>query len=42
MVRATIMSPSEYVGTIMELCQEKRGVFEDMKYIEEAQGKHIL
>lgn len=35
MVRATIMSPSEYVGTIMELCQYKRGVFEDMKYIEE-------
>ena len=35
MVRATIMSPSEYVGTIMELCQDKRGVFEDMNYIEE-------
>ena len=35
MMRATIMSPSEYVGTIMELCQDKRGVFEDMKYIEE-------
>lgn len=35
MVRATVMSPSEYVGTIMELCQDKRGVFEDMKYIEE-------
>ena len=35
MVRATIMSPSEYVGTIMELCQDKRGVFEDLKYIEE-------
>ncbi len=35
MVLATIMSPSEYVGTIMELCQDKRGVFEDMKYIEE-------
>lgn len=35
MVRATIMSPSEYVGTIMEFCQDKRGVFEDMKYIEE-------
>lgn len=35
MVRAIIMSPSEYVGTIMELCQDKRGVFEDMKYIEE-------
>lgn len=35
MVTATIMSPSEYVGTIMELCQEKRGIFGDMKYIEE-------
>ncbi|HWR19019.1 MAG TPA: translation elongation factor 4 [Clostridia bacterium] len=35
MVEAHIMSPSEFVGTIMELCQEKRGVFQDMKYIEE-------
>ena len=35
MVRANIMTPSEYVGTIMELCQDKRGVFIDMKYIEE-------
>ena len=30
---AHIYSPSEYVGTIMELCQEKRGVFKDMTYI---------
>ena len=35
MVNATIMSPSEYVGTIMELCQDKRGIFADMTYIEE-------
>ncbi|MBQ1966954.1 MAG: translation elongation factor 4, partial [Clostridia bacterium] len=30
---AHIYSPSEYVGAIMELCQERRGVFKDMKYI---------
>ena len=35
MVEAHIMTPTEYVGTIMELCQLKRGVFIDMKYIEE-------
>ena len=36
MVRATVMTPSEFVGTIMELCQDKRGVFENMTYIEES------
>ncbi len=35
MVEAHIMTPSDYVGTIMELCQEKRGVFIDMTYMEE-------
>ena len=35
MVKATIMTPSEYVGTIMELCQNNRAVFLDMNYIEE-------
>lgn len=30
-----IISPPEYVGTIMELCQDKRGVFKDMQYLEE-------
>lgn len=34
-VTATIMTPTEYVGAIMELCQKKRGTFIDMKYIEE-------
>ncbi len=33
-VKATIMTPSEYVGTIMELCQNNRGTFVDMEYIE--------
>ncbi|MEY8311107.1 translation elongation factor 4 [Oscillospiraceae bacterium 42-9] len=31
---AHIYSPSEYVGNIMELCQERRGTFMDMKYID--------
>ncbi len=31
-VDATIYTPQEYVGTIMELCQEKRGTFIDMQY----------
>jgi GTP-binding protein LepA len=34
-VSASIMTPTEYVGSIMELCQNKRGVFKDMKYLEE-------
>lgn len=34
MTNSHIYSPSEYVGNIMELCQERRGVFQDMKYID--------
>jgi GTP-binding protein LepA len=34
-VRATIIVPKEYVGTVMELCQEKRGVYEEMHYLSE-------
>ncbi len=33
-VKASIITPSEYVGTIMELCQNRRGNFIDMQYIE--------
>ncbi len=33
MVRATVMLPSEYIGSIMELNQEKRGNFINMDYI---------
>lgn len=34
-VRVTIMSPSDYVGPIMELCQKKRGTYIDMQYIDQ-------
>ena len=33
-VNAHIYTPSEYVGNIMELCQERRGTFKDMKYLD--------
>ena len=33
-VKASVYSPPEYVGQIMELCQDKRGIFEDMHYID--------
>lgn len=33
-VIATIMLPNEYVGTVMELCQKKRGIFKDMVYLD--------
>lgn len=39
MVMAHIMTPPEYVGSIMELCQEKRGIFIDMTYLEENRVK---
>jgi GTP-binding protein LepA len=35
MVKATILSPKDYVGTIMELCQERRGNMIDMQYLGE-------
>ncbi len=35
MVEVHVFSPSDYVGNIMELCQERRGVFKDMKYLDE-------
>ncbi|MDE6594694.1 MAG: translation elongation factor 4 [Oscillospiraceae bacterium] len=35
MVKATILAPNDYVGNIMELCQGRRGVFRDMKYLDE-------
>ncbi|MCX7615252.1 MAG: translation elongation factor 4 [Clostridiales bacterium] len=33
-VKANIMTPTEYVGNIMELCQDRRGIFIDMKYLD--------
>ncbi|MCL0077582.1 translation elongation factor 4 [Peptococcaceae bacterium] len=32
-VKATIMVPKDFVGSIMELCQERRGVFKNMEYV---------
>ncbi|MBQ5903900.1 MAG: elongation factor 4, partial [Alistipes sp.] len=33
-VKANIITPSEYVGNLMDLCQDRRGVFKDMKYLD--------
>lgn len=35
-VKATIMCPKEYIGPIMELAQNKRGIYEDMIYLDES------
>jgi GTP-binding protein LepA len=35
MVKADILAPSEFVGNIMELCQDRRGVFKDMQYLDD-------
>jgi GTP-binding protein LepA len=32
-VSATIVTPADYVGPLMQLCQERRGLFHDMKYL---------
>ena len=34
-VTANIMTPKEYVGNIMDICQNRRGIFIDMKYLDE-------
>ena len=34
-VTANIMTPKEFVGNIMEICQNRRGIFVDMKYLDE-------
>ncbi len=34
-VNCTIMLPKDYVGNIMELCQDRRGEYKDMKYLDD-------
>ena len=34
-VKATIMAPKDYIGPVMDICQRKRGIFGDLKYIDE-------
>ena len=38
MVKAEIMVTSEFIGAIMDLCQERRGVYEGMEYIEKTRA----
>lgn len=40
-VKASIMTPSDYVGTIMELCQAKRGEYMDIEYIDDSRRNVI-
>jgi len=35
-VSATIMGPKDYIGQVMELCQERRGTFKNMEYMSES------
>lgn len=37
-VSAHILTPSDFIGSVMELCQERRGVFKDMKYLDETRA----
>lgn len=33
-VKANILTPNDFVGNIMELCQDRRGIFKDMQYLD--------
>ena len=33
-MKATVITPTEYIGGVMDLCQDRRGVFIDMKYLD--------
>ncbi|MCL6452466.1 MAG: translation elongation factor 4 [Alicyclobacillus sp.] len=35
-VKADVIVPNDYVGPVMELCQEKRGVFQNMQYLDQS------
>jgi GTP-binding protein LepA len=37
-VKAEIMVPTEYIGTIMDLCQDRRGVYQSIEYIEDTRA----
>ena len=37
-VKASIIAPTEYVGAVMELCQERRGIYIDLQYMEETRA----
>lgn len=39
MVKTTIMVPKDYVGNVMELCQERRGIYKDMTYMDASRAE---
>ena len=39
MVKATIMVPKDYVGNVMKLCQERRGIYKDMTYMDASRAE---
>ena len=39
MVKASVITPTEYIGNIMDLCQERRGNFIDMKYLDSVRAE---
>ncbi len=39
MVKANIMVPKDYVGNVMDLCQERRGIYKDMTYMDETRAE---
>ena len=40
-VKASIITPPEYVGNIMELCQQRRGEYQDMTYLDHVSYTHL-
>lgn len=40
-VKAEIYTPPEYVGSIMELCQDKRGVYKELAYLDSSRSKLV-
>ena len=39
MAKASIMMPKDYVGNVMELCQERRGIYKHMEYLDETRAE---
>lgn len=39
MAKASIMVPKDYVGNVMELCQERRGIYKHMEYLDETRAE---
>ena len=38
-IKASIITPTEFVGAIMDLCQDRRGTFKDMKYLDDKRAE---